>query len=274
MLNLLAGFTLGTANAEDGAALFGTAAILGAVTPMVVAGAQSSADRYTAQLSAQTSMYNTDRFAGLAEYQAAMQSSTALALAGMQANLNSFNQGQTTSRLAMQLAAMDRAAEQNRQMNLYSLQMDYALKNRQLDFQAQIAAQQASLSRIASGGSPFTMVNSGDALGVQGYGIAARGGAQALNATSASDRLLSSVQTSLPSGTGFSSARGLSGVKSSLAVGSSRTRKFVSSGPVLAVSVPAVRRAIARTDWPRHLASTPAEAAAAPSAPVSSHHSH
>lgn len=270
---MLFAFGASDLRAEGGAALFGAAAIAGAVAPMAVAGAQAGADKYISKLSADVAMYQTDRYSQVSEFQAKLQQETALAMAGMQYALNGFNQMQTTNRLQMQLDAVARSSALTQKMNRESLQREYSLLNRQLDLQAKAMDQQTKLTMLQLGSySLFATTNSGSQLMTRSYNLAR----PSKTTDAASDRLLASLNTGpkMPSPESTLSTASLknrigsvanaprvTSTQSSLVGGSMR-------GRIGTLPATALRRAFVGGDWPRH----GARAVASETAP--GHHGH
>lgn len=188
-------------------ALFGAAAIAGAVSPAVVGGIQASTDRYLAGLDASTQMYLTDSNNRLSLSLGGMQMGTSLALAQMQMQTALYANSQVTTRQQMQLAAVERTNALNAAMQSQQMQTDYALKFASLRLQEQ-AMDWNYRAGVAQGGqqATFTMRSDGDGLSVRSYGLAASGASLAATTplltttpgvstqSAATNRLLSNVQ--------------------------------------------------------------------------------
>lgn len=240
------------ARAESIVGALGTAALIGAATPIGLANIQANADQNISAMQARQSMYTVDKTTGLSLNLATMQSQTQLALAAMQANLNGYNQGQTTLRLQMQLDAMERARQQNMQANLYALDQEYSWKNRLLDFQMKTQQMQAALSQVVAGGSPFVFQNIGQNVPTSAFGAV-------------SDRLISSIQTTSASTVPQSTlSRGV-------VAGSSRTNMLLTPVVATASVRPAPARALVGS-WPRHAA--PSASLSLPSGHAHGHSAH
>jgi hypothetical protein len=191
--------------AESGAALFGAAAIAGAVTPAVVAGIQAGADRDIAGVDAATRMYLNDSNNRLSLSLGGMQMGTSLALSQMQMQTALYANSQMTLRQQMQLDAVARTNALNYQMQSQQMQTDYALRFASLQMQEK-AMDWNYRTGLAQGGqtASFAMRSDGDGLSVRSYGLAAGGGSLAAatplltttpgSQSSATSRLLSSVQ--------------------------------------------------------------------------------
>lgn len=276
-IGLLFAFSAAELRAEAGAALGGAAAIVGAVAPMAVAGAQAGADKYMSALSAEVAMYQTDRYSQVSEFQAKLQQETALALAGMQYAVNGYNQMQTSNRLQMQLDAVARSSALTQKMNSESLKREYSLLNRQLDLQSKAIDQQTKLTMLQSGSySLFATTNSGSTLATRSYNLAR----PSKTTATPSDRLLSSLGTKPEVSTSSLSSRigslanrtRVTATQGSLEGGAAR-------GRVGTLPSTAMRRAMVGADWPRHVArevaaEAPQAIGAGRTQPSSGHHGH
>jgi hypothetical protein len=188
--SFFASLSMTQVHAEGGAALFGAAALTGAVGGIVSTGAQIGADKYINRLSAETAMYNTDAYTSLSRYQAGLSSAVTLGLAGMQLQATYANQYSASKNLDMVLQAQDRARFANQQASALRLKSEYALYHRQLDLQFKALDQQFALSMApyqASG--LFRQASSDSPPSVRSYGLASQ------LAQTPSDRLVSNLPT-------------------------------------------------------------------------------
>lgn len=246
------------ARGESAAAAIGAAgaSIAGSIGAISAANSAANADMYINGLQIEAAKYQVDRYSRLSEYQALLGSQTALALGGIQAWMNSFNQGQVTNRLSMQLAEIRASSNLRQQMDRERLQKEYSLRNRELDLQEKAMNAQYSLALAAAGGPTtfFSSLNSGNFLPTR-YGLAKAN--TTLTTTPAADRLLSSLQqvSSLQSritSSGSILSRVPRGVpldlSKALVRGSSRTVRLALRTVPRAV----VRGMAASADWRRH----------------------
>jgi hypothetical protein len=219
--------------AEDGAALFGVAAIAGAASGMVTSAAGISAQKYQNRLSAEVAKYNTDKLTGLSEYQAGLNSYVSLSMARMQLAATYAGQYSATQNLQMLLSAQDRARTANAQANSEQLRAQYSLLNRGMDLQEKMVNQQFALSlapyqSTATGGGLYSLFSSGSAMGVRQYGLARQLGQPT------SDRLLSGLSST--AGLGVRSAPANANLSRALVSASRRGFSFASAGVDNAVS--------------------------------------
>ena len=129
-------------------ALFGTAAILGAASPMVMSGIQAAADRDIARINAQTSIATTQIGSNTAMYLAQLQAQTAFSQIQATASINALNQYGVTDRLSMQLNELSSARRDNLLMEREKLGMEWALNQQRMGLAYKQADDNALLGRL------------------------------------------------------------------------------------------------------------------------------
>ncbi len=176
--------------------LMGAAAIIAAISPMVVANTQAKADIKIAEINSETQKTLTQITSDTSKYLADQQKDIALTQSGIAQQISSQNNAGVTQRLDMQLAELKnarddarKAEEEKRQLDFYYQQerIDLAQKqaNDNLDLAKQTLNAQLTQAGLSQGFSNST--NSGDRLGVSRTGLipASGGGASASAGASA-----------------------------------------------------------------------------------------
>lgn len=138
--------------------LFGLAAIMAAVSPMVAAAIQADADKQIAKTNANAQMAMTKMTSDTSKYLADQQKNVALQQADIAAKISNDNQQATTARLSMQLdslkQARDATAAADREKFSYQQQLDQqriALAKQQSDETIRLANTQLRAQMTQAG---------------------------------------------------------------------------------------------------------------------------
>lgn len=186
----------GESGAKSAETLFALAAMMAAISPMVAAAVQASADKDIAKTNANAQMAMTKMTSETSKYLADQQKGVAVQQAQIAAQISNDNQKATTDRLNMQLASLKQAREttaaQDREKFQYQQQLDQqriALAKQQSDetirlANTQLRAQmtQAGISQgfVRSMNSATGLTVNGGSVGLQaqqgGYGQVAANG--------------------------------------------------------------------------------------------------
>jgi trimeric autotransporter adhesin len=180
--------------------LFGVAAIMSAVSPMITASMQANADKEMARTQAEAQKYMTDRTVQNSERLANISAQTSLQTASMQAQAAAANNQGVTERLSMQLASLEKAREDAaaQERERLALEQQYnerriALAEKQAEQNVQLARATISAQLTQAGLSQgVESTNSGDALssgGALGNNTFANSLASASTANSAGEGL-------------------------------------------------------------------------------------
>lgn len=116
-----------------GGVLQGGAAIASAISPIVTAGIQASANQAIAGVNAATSVATTRIASDTAKYLSTNQRDVALAQTQAAVNMNSLNQAAVTDRLGMQLAELRDAREQQFALDREKLMIEKELNQARID---------------------------------------------------------------------------------------------------------------------------------------------
>lgn len=206
-----------------GAATFltGIAAIIAAVSPMVVASQQAQSEQKIAKIEAQTQIQQAEIQSQTQKDLANLNSQTALTQAQMQRETAQLNNDSQTQRLQMNLAASQQQRNEERQSQAEQLaiqrQMEeqkIALQKMQADESIRIArefAESQKLAALLQGADPRSVQSAASTTGTAGNPLAAALAAQATNSALGSSQTGSnSAQGS--GATSRTTARGLTGV--------------------------------------------------------------
>ncbi|GEM_PF-6696865 len=194
----------------------GVAAIAGVAASAAVAGIQSSSNVALAHINADLAKYQVDAVAKNSENLMSMQQQTTMYQTYMASVVNAANQAAVSTRLGMQLALAEKLSMLT--MSLQQLQFDaeFSLKKSLLYLQerqlgATIAANESKLQLMAVQAGLSTGVTPGDSGGSL---ITERTGMVTgeSSASTASEKLLSSISNSAESSTGFSSRAAADGL--------------------------------------------------------------
>lgn len=138
--------------------LFGLAAIMAAVSPMVAAAIQADADKQIAKTNANAQMAMTKMTSDTSKYLADQQKGVAIQQAEIASQISNDNQKATTDRLTMQLASLkearDSTAAQDREKFSYQQQLDQqriALAKQQSDETIRLANTQMRAQMTQAG---------------------------------------------------------------------------------------------------------------------------
>lgn len=210
--------------------LFGLAAMMGAIAPMVTAGMQANADKEIAQQQASAQMYITDRTVQNSERLAQIQQQTALQTAQLQSQVAAQNNQGVSDRLQLQLASLEKARQDSQAMELQRMQMEQEYNNRRIEL-AQAQAQQNLALAQQTIGSQLTQagLSQGMAPSMGGTGLSVTPTASTLASTLASASTAS--DGGIGSGLGFTSEASTGGQRllASLSPASEQTRGFAAN---------------------------------------------
>ncbi len=172
----------------------GIAAIIAAISPMVVASIQAKADVKIAEINSETQKTLTTITADTSKYLADQQKDIALTQSGIAQQISSQNNAAVTQRLDMQLAQLSdarndarKAEAEKRQLDYYYQQQRIQLAQKQandnLDLAKQTLSAQLTQAGLSQGFSNST--NSGDRLGIGRTGLVSAASSSSAAATRA-----------------------------------------------------------------------------------------
>jgi len=239
-----------------GGVLFGIAAIIGAVAPMIVAGTQAQSEQNIAQTNSQAQIQQAEIQSSTQKEMAQLSSQTALAQAEAQRQVAQMNNDSQTQRLQINLAAQQQQRNEQRQQEAEQLALQKQLSAQQTALAMQKADQQIMMVRqsneaqklqLAAAGSSASVAtqqagaNARTASGISaGSPIAAALAAQAVAESAATSNVAQGVR-GLTEQNVTAASRGL-------IAPSSRLLASVDDGVLnQAENIPAVRNALGRT---------------------------
>ena len=205
--------------------LTGIAAIIAAVSPMVVASQQAQSEQKIAKIESQTQIQQAEIQSQTQKDLANLNSQTALTQAQMQRETAQMNNDSQTQRLQMNLAAsqMQRNEERQSQAEQLAIQRQMeeqkiAIQKMQADESIRMArefAESQKLAALLQGADPRS-VQSASSTGATGNPLAAALAAQATNSSLGSGQTTGSNSSASTSRT---TARGLAGAVNTVAAG-------------------------------------------------------
>ncbi|NBX75342.1 MAG: hypothetical protein EBQ92_02175 [Proteobacteria bacterium] len=239
-----------------GGVLFGIAAIIGAVAPMIVASTQAQSQENVAQTQSQAQIQQAEIQSATQKEMAQLSSQTALAQAEAQRQVAQMNNDSQTQRLQINLAAQQQQRNEQRQQEAEQLALQKQLSAQQTALAMQKADQQIAMVRQSNEAQKLQLAAAGSSAGVatQQAGATARtaSGTSAGSPIAASLAMQALEEATKESNTA-QGARGLTEQTSrtasrALMAPTNRLLASVDEGVLnQAENIPAVRNALGRT---------------------------
>jgi hypothetical protein len=239
-----------------GGVLFGIAAIIGAVAPMIVAGTQAQSEQNIAQTNSQAQIQQAEIQSATQKEMAQLSSQTALAQAEAQRQVAQMNNDSQTQRLQINLAAQQQQRNEQRQQEAEQLALQKQLSAQQTALAMQKADQQIMMVRQSNEAQKLQLAAAGSSASVANQQAGAN--ARTASGTSAGSPIAAALAAQAVAESAATSnvaqgARGLTEQNSTAAsrgliAPSSRLLASVDDGVLnQAENIPAVRNALGRT---------------------------